>query len=321
MSQNIEYDDIFLEQYEIPDYFIRKLIESRILGTGTHLQFSIIQNGVTKISYAKIPIQNIEEPLFALIELIFNDLLPIIPKTSDELSIEIFENKFFEIYRKYRIKKRFLIKSLNETKEPIENWNYMDKSLKIIMILSAFFNSIDTSLIYDFEKPIKRFRNLHNMLQRNNPNAPKIEYYLENFGFVFRARGYIDLVSQILKTNEYDEIISNLDNYLINLYIEYFIDEKKPYSIRSIENYQLKFMENEIKETKNYNNKNLFNFDFNEIKNKLNSGIKENILDSFKIIEENHLTEFCNDLELFFDNDDEEILEKSLKLYINLKNQ
>ncbi|MHA1339755.1 MAG: hypothetical protein ACTSRZ_09725 [Promethearchaeota archaeon] len=339
-----DLDNIFFDQYDLPEYFIRKLIEARILGTGTHLQFSPNKNELSKISYAKIPIKKIEEPLFTLVEIIFQDFLPIIPENVEDLLVDKFEQRFFEIYRKYRIKKRFLNKFLKEIRDPPENWNYMDKPLKIIMCLNAFFNALDESMIADFKRPIKRLKYLHDLLQRENPDAPEIKYYLEDFGFVFRARMYIDLTAQLCRTNEFNEIISMLDEYLINLYIKYFVEEMKPYSVRMVEEQRLQLLneefgsipEEDLLNTVNTTN-NTVATDINKqikindinakekelkrlITQKLNSDTKQEILDAFDLIEKNNYKDLAEKLEYFFNNSDEEITDKAFNLYLKLKN-
>ncbi|MBD3350542.1 MAG: hypothetical protein GF364_03550 [Candidatus Lokiarchaeota archaeon] len=218
-------EDPFDDRIFDPKFYIKKIIESRILGTGVHL--TIPKKRQVCISYRQIRIWGIKNALIKFIDILYFKIISKLNLNKNQITGKIIEKRIIDLREEFNIPKRILNERLDRIKAPAKNWNYMSKELKIAVIINAFIDSIDESFIMDLAKRRNHNKTLAEVLDRFNPNSPKIIYELEDFGFVFRARVYVTLLSKEFYNNAFSNVIRRIDSALKQLYMEYFVQNKR----------------------------------------------------------------------------------------------
>jgi hypothetical protein len=320
--------------FDDPVKFIYQIIESRILGTGVQLNSEQKKSFIT---YRKIPIWGIKKALITFIKKMYDDVLSNLNLKEFEFSSSFVESNLISLTTTYNIK---LKEKLHYIKEPAENWNAMDSLMKSGMLINAFIDTFDESCEYYIEHSNVALQNaveeedyktLRNILQRLNKTIDtslpvNINYKLEDFGFIFRARIYVSYISKFYN-NGYSNVVKRLDEQLRHLFNEYFLGSES----KNIDSMNKRYTGNSSKQGyKDIPSKNLLkNVDkiigdvnlIGQIKEGLNSGDKKHILSAIDSIVSNHLTELKDDLELFFNHSDQEIMNQAFEAYMKITNQ
>ena len=315
--------------FENPEKFIYQIVESRILGTGVQLSIERLKSC---LAYRKIPIWGIKKPLYVFIKKMYADLTFNLNLKQFEFSSSFVEKKIIFLRDDYGIHKPILEEKLKQIMEPSENWNAMDALLKTGMLINAFIDAFDESYEYNIEHPETKFKNateeanyqrVRNILQRRfkstnkepNESSIKINYKLEDFGFIFRAHNYVSHINNFYH-NGFANVLKRLDNSLKDLYQEYFMSGDKKNGTMS-SRYTGASMSPVRKQYFDDIDEKLMD----QIKGDLASNDKDRILLAFGSIESKKLTYLKGDLELFFNNSDTEIQDRALNCYMKITDQ
>lgn len=299
-----------LNQELNPKVYIKKILESRVLGTGVHLTNPT--NKKVCISYQQIPLYGIKKALVGFIDDIYNQLLEDLPKDENQLNSSIIEESLKKITLTYPVDPNILLDKFEKVKNPIENWNFMDISLKIAVIINAFFDSIDETM-KNLAENYQDNNELSILLERNGKESPTINYGLEDFGFVFRARIYCWLYSLYRCNNSYLNLIKRIDTHLYRLYHEYFVEKNRtPYSER-------KTSEKVDANSKNQSVKLNSSNKIKVIASDLDSRDEQKILSTIKLIQDNKIQELKSKLEYLFNHPNQKIAESALEAYLSFQ--
>ncbi|MHA1821677.1 MAG: hypothetical protein ACTSU2_17305 [Promethearchaeota archaeon] len=370
--KELNYDDN-------PSEYLKKIIEGRFFGTGVHLTNP--SKRIYCISYSQFKIKGIKGVLTRFIRNFYGYIEDVISLDPSVYSSKYLEQGLIEISNDFLIDNDSLKQRFNKLKEPIENWNNMDILIKSGVIINAFFEEFETSqiiLIEDLNRlnklkeriqsktdyfnhllddPNKRLLNYLNDLQnlriilgRNEDaenlgtTSKKIDYYLEDFGFVFRARIYSAFTSFIFYNGAFSGIIHKLDELLGLLYEDYFINKLRGAEIRELKERYKKFLPNYLKENEKDKNNTRPGGDFTEIKTSMSSQSQANpndnsreqelaelkealkntdaekIKSALELINKKRYIELADDLEYLFNNPDLDISKMAFDIYLNLKN-
>lgn len=304
------FDNMESNQDLKPEIYIKKIIESRILGTGVHL--TSLNNKKLCISYQKIPIYGIKKALVGFINDIYDQLMEDLPKNENELNSSIIEESLKKLALVYSVDPNILLDKFKEVKIPSENWNSMDVSLKIAIIINSFFDSIDETM-KNYAEKYEENNELFELLERNRKDAPPINYDLEDFGFVFRARIYCWLYSWYRCNNSYLNLIKRIDKQLYRLYREYFVEKKRiSYSEREISK------KNQVDPV--LKSQNLIDSDeIRAIASDLDSKDEKKILNAIRKIHYNKILELKPQLEYLFNHSNIKIAESALETYLSFQ--
>lgn len=284
---------------------IKKMIESRILGTGVHLTnpepYRIC------LGYSQIPVWGIKKALTRFVDDNFSYIIQNIDPESNQSLIEQIRKSLFRMAGLYRVDPEILEKKLEKLKIPKENWNYMDQDMKIAVTIGAYFDAFDETRIRMLKENPAR-SDLYKLLERDKASAPDIKYGLEDFGFVFRARNYTHALSEIRFNGGYSTVLSRLDKVLKRLYREYFVEDKRKMSHkRGMPTRSRQKIEKDE--------------DRQAIIDDLESEEKSRILKALNVINRRKLKSLVDKLEYFFNHEDEEIMNKSFEIYMELREQ
>ncbi len=287
--------------------FIKEIIKARVLGTGVHLTNP--KKGVICVSYRNIRIWGIKTILLDFISDLLYTITKSISITESDFDIIGLEKTLHDISSDYEIEEEILKKNIKDVKIPKNIWRTMDNFMRIGVLINTFFDSLDKSYEINLEKSLNQNLELVNLLERNKEDAPRINYKLEDFGFVFRARIYCSITTKRKKRNSYENVVKRIDSELKKLYIEYFVEKRDSSSVKRTGKSSNVSQEVSNEDLSQYQ----------QILLDLNSGEKKKIMNSLKIIEENKIILLKEKLEYLFNNKDEDIVNRSFDVFMSLE--
>ncbi len=284
--------------------YIFDMINARIAGTAVHLNLNQDKSDSSQISYKKYQVWGIKTIIKFLVEDIFNIIYHNLPKKEDSLNPEKLFKPLKILCKRYSVPYKRMLNFIELRKEPKQIWEPLDNDLKAIFIINSFFEAFEENLIDSYYQAINLSRILW-LIPHLKPKLNRSDFGLEDFGFIFRARGYSSRFSKRISNNGFQNTVKRLNKVLFDEYINTFV---KGNSNR-----------NAIQKTDTINIEKLPP-EKQYIINLLRNGNKDEKLKAIQIIIENRIEEAVEELEFLLKKEDEHVMNAALDAIIILKN-
>lgn len=278
------------------------MIAARIAGTALHLDDT--QKGSSGlISYKKHKIWGIKTLIKFLVDDIFNVFYESLPKNEEELEPEEdLKAPLKKICIKYGISLEKVQKFINKRKESKLIWETLDTDQQAVFVVNSFFEAIEEYLVQTYYICMS-FVKLITLDPNFSPKLRRSDFGLEDFGFVFRARGYAEIASNRIFNGGFDNTVKRLNKLLLKEYNETFL-EKKPQPEKD-EN--VSYNIEDLTEEKQY------------VIQMLQEGNAHEKMEAITLIIDNRIMEALNDLEYLLNYDDENVMNAAFDAVVILK--
>jgi len=270
------------------------MINARIAGTALHLSLDDTKE-TGQISYKKYRIWGIKTIIKSLVKDIFDTIYHLLPDKEVLLHPDDLLEPLRILAERYSISYENVLSFIEERKKPKKIWDPLDIDLKAIFYVNAFFEAFEKKLIDEYYIALK-FLN-----PKTIPRLRPADFWLKDFGFVFRARGYSRIFSRRRYNGGFNNTIKRLNKILHLEYIETFIDPQPT-------------KENDILELESLPEEKKYALEM------LRNGNPQEKVEAINIILENRITEAVNDLENLLSYSDEKVMNLAYDTILVLKN-
>lgn len=269
------------------------MIHARIAGTALHLSLDY-KKEPGQISYKKYRIWGIKTLVKSLVQDIFDTIYDYLPDKERNLNPEDLLTPLSILAERYSISYQTIVSFIEERKKPKIIWEPLDIDLKAIFYINSFFEAFEKNLIDEYYIAVKIFN------PKLKPSLRPADFWLKDFGFVFRARGYSRIFSKRIFNNGFNNTIKRLNKILYLEYMETFV-ETQPEKEEILEI-------NDLPEEKKY------------AIELLRNGNPHEKVEAIDIILENRITEAVGDLEFLLNYNDEKVMMNAFDAILILKN-
>jgi len=272
------------------------MINARIAGTALHL--NIDDNRASgQISYKKYRIWGIKTIIRSFVRDIFDIIYEHLPENELDLSPNDLLKPLHILAERYSISYENILSFIEERKKPKKIWEPLDTDLKAIFYVNSFFEAFEKNLIDEYYIALKFFN------PKIQPQLKPADFWLKDFGFVFRARGYSRIFSKNVYNNGFANTITRLNKILYLEYRETFIDNTTQNS-----------SEGDILDIEALPKEKRFALEM------LRNGNSHEKLEAINIILENKIIEAVNELEFLLNYEDEKVMNRAFDTILVLKN-
>ena len=280
------------------------MLWARIAGTAIHLNFEQNRNH-SRISYKKHKIWGIKSLIHDFVEDLFQIFYNNLPENEDALEPEQDLMVPIKILcDRYIVNFQTFLGFLQERKAQKVIWDTMDNFQQAIFIVNAFFEAFEKKLVDSYYVALDYLKFITLDLNLEPKLKPK-DFQLDDFGFVYRARGYSQIFSKKICNGGYHNTVKRLNETLSKEYQNTFLTKKKE-SLVSKETRDQTDLET-LSEEKRY------------VIQMLREGNATEKLEAIQLIVENRILEALNELEYHLNNENEEVINAAFDAIVTLK--